>query len=136
MGGLGSGRRGTRTTVEDCLLLSAERLMHLKLFGPTLYNWGTLIWQNTAYRRDHRLRRVQRGHTQRQAMAQRGRPRKNGAKPGGMLGREVIALGAYDEARRRGEKHVVAISEAVSAVRDCDSKMPISETEVRRILAC
>ena len=48
MGGLGSGRRGTRTTVEDCLLLSAERLMHLKLFGPTLYNWGTLIWQNTA----------------------------------------------------------------------------------------
>ena len=69
-------------------------------------------------------------------MAQRGRPRKNGAKPGGMLGREVIALGAYDEARRRGEKHVVSISEAVSAVRDCDSKMPISETEVRRILAC
>src|SRR5438132_243764 len=58
-------------------------------------------------------------------MAQRGRPRKNGAKPGGMLGREVIALGAYDEARRRGEKHVVSISEAVSAVRDCDSKMPI-----------
>ncbi len=48
MGGLGSGRRGTRTTVEDCLLLSAERLMRLKLFGPTLYNWGTLIWQNTA----------------------------------------------------------------------------------------
>ena len=46
-------------------------------------------------------------------MAQRGRPRKNGAKPGGMLGREVITLGAYDEARRRGEKHVVAISEAV-----------------------
>ena len=69
-------------------------------------------------------------------MAQRGRPRKNGAKPGGMLGREVIALGAYDEARRRGEKHVVSISEAVSAVRDCDSKVPISETEVRRILAC
>ena len=31
---------------------------------------------------------------------------------------------------------IVAISEAVSAVRDCDSKMPISETEVRRILAC
>ena len=49
---------------------------------------------------------------------------------------EVITLGAYDEARRRGEKHVVSISEAVSAVRDCDSKMPISETEVRRILAC
>ena len=22
--------------------------MRLKLFGPTLYNWGTLIWQNTA----------------------------------------------------------------------------------------
>ena len=39
-------------------------------------------------------------------MAQRGRPRKNGAKPGGMLGREVIALGAYDEARRRGENRV------------------------------
>jgi len=68
-------------------------------------------------------------------MAKRGRPKKNGAKEGWMLLRDTISLGAYDEARRRGEKHMVAISEAVSAVRDRDSKMPISETEVRRILA-
>ena len=38
--------------------------------------------------------------------------------------------------RRAEGAKIVSISEAVSAVRDCDSKMPISETEVRRILAC
>jgi len=48
MGGSGSGRHGTRTTVEDCLLLSADRLMHLKVFDRTGSHWGTLMWQNTA----------------------------------------------------------------------------------------
>ena len=38
--------------------------------------------------------------------------------------------------RRAEGAKIVSISEAVSAARDCDSKMPISETEVRRILAC
>ena len=47
MGGSGSGRHGTRATVEDCLLFSADRLMHLKVFGLRLYDSGTLIWQNT-----------------------------------------------------------------------------------------
>jgi len=71
----------------------------------------------------------------RQAMAKRGRPKKHGAKQDWTLLRDSIALSGYDEARQRGEKHIVAISEAVSAVRKCDPQMPVSETEVRRILA-
>ena len=69
-------------------------------------------------------------------MAKRGRPKKHGVKQGWTLLRDSIALSGYDEARQRGEKYIVAISEAVSAVRKCDPKMPVSETEVRRILAC
>jgi hypothetical protein len=68
-------------------------------------------------------------------MAKRGRPKKHGAKQGWTLLRDSIALGGYDEARQRGEKYIVAISEAVSAVRKWDPKMHISETEVRRVLA-
>ena len=68
-------------------------------------------------------------------MAKRGRPKKKGAKDGRTLLRDTIALSAYDEARRRGEKHIIAISEAVSAARKWKLKMLISDTEVRRILA-
>jgi len=39
---------------------------------------------------------------------------------------------AYDEARKRGEKHSTAITEAVERVR---GRYPISETTVKRIFA-
>src|SRR5690349_9075391 len=48
MGGSGSGRHGTRTTVEACLVFSADRLMHLKVFDQTGHHWGLLKWQNTS----------------------------------------------------------------------------------------
>jgi hypothetical protein len=46
-----------------------------------------------------------------------------------------MVMSAYDEARARGEKHSVAVIEAADCVGRYDSEMPISETEVRRILA-
>jgi hypothetical protein len=71
----------------------------------------------------------------RSLMAERGRPRKNGAKPGWTLFRSVMALAAYDQARVGGNKHSAAIAEAVSAVRAWVPEMPISGTEVKRVLA-
>ena len=67
-------------------------------------------------------------------MANRGRPKKDGVKPGWMLFRSFMVLHAYDQARARGEKHSAAIAEAVSALRSRMPGMPISETEVRRVL--
>jgi hypothetical protein len=52
-----------------------------------------------------------------------------------ILRRETRILYGYDRARRLGEKHAVAIQEAVRYVRETDPRMPISETEVRRVLA-
>ena len=68
-------------------------------------------------------------------VAKRGRPKKDGLKPGWMLFRSFLVLNAYDQARARGDKHSAAIIEAVSAVRSRIPGMPISETEVRRVLA-
>jgi hypothetical protein len=68
-------------------------------------------------------------------MNKRGRPRKNGQLSMWMLRRETSILYGYDQARRLGEKHAVAIQEAVRYVRETDPRMPISETEVRRVLA-
>jgi len=68
-------------------------------------------------------------------MAKRGRPNKNGAKPGWMLFRSFMVLHAYDQARGRGEKRSVAITEAVATVRSLVPEMPISGTEVKRVLA-
>lgn len=68
-------------------------------------------------------------------MAKRGRPNKNGAKPAWTLLRSVMALCAYDHARHMGEKHSAAIAEAVSALRSQLPEMPISATEVRRVLS-
>jgi hypothetical protein len=42
---------------------------------------------------------------------------------------------AYDEARKKGEKHSVAVRAAVDSLRLDSSEMPISETEVKRILS-
>ena len=66
---------------------------------------------------------------------QRGRPKKNGEKPFWMLVRDTAVVYAYGRARNRHEKHSVAISEAIRHVRATYPLMPISETEVKRILA-
>jgi hypothetical protein len=68
-------------------------------------------------------------------MAKPGRPNKNGVKPGWTLFRSFLALHAYGRARTRGDKHSNAISAAVLAVRSWAPGMPISETEVRRVIA-
>lgn len=68
-------------------------------------------------------------------MAKRGRPNKDGAKPTWTLLRSVIVLCAYDRARHMGEKHSAAVAAAVSALRSQVPEMPISETEVKRVLA-
>ncbi len=68
-------------------------------------------------------------------MGKRGRPRKNGAKPDWMLGRVIFVLNAYHEARSSGLKHSSAVTEAVAAVKRTHPNMPISETEVKRVLA-
>lgn len=64
-----------------------------------------------------------------------GRPRKNGEKPFWMLERDTVAVYAYGRAREGGEKHSVAISEAVTHIRATYPRMPVSETEVKRIAA-
>ena len=42
---------------------------------------------------------------------------------------------AYDEARERGDKHSVAVRGVVEHLKKSDLGMPISETEVKRILS-
>ncbi len=49
--------------------------------------------------------------------SKRGRPRKNGGQPGWMLVRGLEILFPYDQSRRAGEKHSVALREAVTAVK-------------------
>jgi hypothetical protein len=68
-------------------------------------------------------------------VAKRGRRNKNGVKPGWMLFRIATVLHAYDQARSSGDKRSGAIAAAVGAVRSQALEMPISETEVKRILA-
>jgi hypothetical protein len=68
-------------------------------------------------------------------MAKRGRPKKDGVQPGWMLLRVVLVLNAYNEARSSPLKHSSAVTEAVAIVKKTYPGMPISETEVKRILA-
>lgn len=65
----------------------------------------------------------------------RGRPSMNGVRPGWILRRETIALNVYDEVRKSGEKHEVALDAMVAAVHRRHPKMPMSRTEAKRILA-
>ena len=44
-------------------------------------------------------------------------------------------MSAFDEARASGEKHSVAVTEAVKRIRQRHPEMPISESEARRTLA-
>ncbi len=64
-----------------------------------------------------------------------GRPRKNREQPLWMLERDTAAVFAYGNARNAGEKHSVAISEAVAFIRTTYPWMPVSETEVKRIVS-
>jgi hypothetical protein len=63
-----------------------------------------------------------------------GRPKKNGQKPMWMLKRETLVIRSYGRAREAREKHSAAITEAVKYIRDTAPTMPISETEVKRIV--
>jgi hypothetical protein len=58
----------------------------------------------------------------------RGRPRKNGVQPPSMFGRSLRAIEEYNQARRLGVKHSVAVSEVAS-------DLAISDSEVRHVLA-
>lgn len=48
MGGYGSGRPREKTTVEECLILSANKLMRDKVLRHGLHNSGTLTWTRVA----------------------------------------------------------------------------------------
>jgi hypothetical protein len=66
----------------------------------------------------------------------RGRPKK---KMGEQVFWRFVRAGsimcAFDEAREGGEKHSAAITHAVQYVRQHHPEMPVSETELKRILA-
>lgn len=68
-------------------------------------------------------------------MAKRGRPRKNGAKPGWTFHRSMWAIAGYNQSRAAGEKHETALKAAVEFVKQICPEMPISVTEVKRSLA-
>jgi hypothetical protein len=66
----------------------------------------------------------------------RGRPRKEeGSIEFWQFARAAIVTCAYDEARQNGEKHSSAVRHAVDSLKLCSQEMPVSETEVRRILS-
>lgn len=66
----------------------------------------------------------------------RGRPKKKeGTIELWRFVRAAMVMSAYDEARAGGQKHGVAVEQAVDTVRRCDLGMSVSITEVRRTLA-
>ncbi len=66
----------------------------------------------------------------------RGRPRKAGDTiQFWQFARAGMAMCAYDQARASDEKHWAAVSHAVQFVKQLYPEMPISTTEVKRILA-
>lgn len=65
-----------------------------------------------------------------------GRPKKKEDRMDSrQYGRAAIVMCAYDEARKKGEKHSIAVRYAVDSFRQRSSRMRISETEVKRILS-
>jgi len=52
-----------------------------------------------------------------------------------MFLRACVVIYAYNEARSSGLKHSSAVTEAVATVKKVYPGMPISETEVKRVLA-
>jgi hypothetical protein len=65
----------------------------------------------------------------------RGRPTKNGVRDPAHLSRALKIICSYENARTGGIKHSSAVREAIAFVRQLDPGMPVSETEVKRILA-
>jgi hypothetical protein len=66
----------------------------------------------------------------------RGRPRKKeGTIEFWQFVRAAATMSAYDEARESGQKHSVAVTQAVDSIRRLQPTMPISRTVVKRILA-
>jgi hypothetical protein len=68
-------------------------------------------------------------------MKKPGRPRKNGVKPAWVLHRTAVGLLGYDTARSSGEKYAEGLKAGVAKVREEFPDMPMSETEMKRILA-
>jgi hypothetical protein len=68
-------------------------------------------------------------------MSKPGRPTKNGLQEISMLLRVTMVVYAYRRARDAGEKHSVAIDEAVTYIRETAPRMRISATGVKRIVA-
>jgi hypothetical protein len=68
-------------------------------------------------------------------MKKRGRPPKNGTTEPWRFGRALQVVHAYTKARNSGEKHSAAVKEAINFVRRLDPETPISESEVKRVLA-
>ena len=67
---------------------------------------------------------------------QRGRPRKKeNTIECWQFGRAAMVMCAYDEARGKGDKHSVAVRDTVDLVKQRHPEMPISQTEVKRVLA-
>jgi hypothetical protein len=67
---------------------------------------------------------------------QRGRPKKKGdIKEAWQFVRAGIVMSAYDESREKGEKHSVAVRDAVDFLRLYRPEMPICETEVKCTLS-
>ena len=64
----------------------------------------------------------------------RGRPAKNGVKPGWMLLRHVMLVEAYHRARNERQKHEFAIRAARDAAKADFPDMKISDTHVREAL--
>lgn len=66
----------------------------------------------------------------------KGRPRKKeDSIEFWQFARAARVMCAYDEARERGDKHSVAVRGAVEHLKQSNLGMPISQTEVKRILA-
>jgi hypothetical protein len=68
-------------------------------------------------------------------MATRGRPKGNGHKPAWMFFRDMRVMNTYNILRSKGMKHASAVAETVLRLHEADPDMPLSETEVKRILA-
>lgn len=66
----------------------------------------------------------------------RGRPRKEkDTIKSWQFGRVAMILCRFDEVRRRGDKHSVAIEDVVDSIRQHSPELSISESEVKRTLA-
>jgi hypothetical protein len=67
---------------------------------------------------------------------ERGRPKKKGdSREAWQYVRAAMVMSAYDESREKGEKHSVAVKDAVDFLRRYSTEMRICETEVKCVLS-